>query len=111
MAHFPHPCSNSRAPRVNVTTPVSFSLSGKRKSAVLKVVSTTGGLAQMPGFLPTGTFVELAMDTGRGRVCGLVEFLEARTKTSPTQAFRFVAFSDADYALLSSTLLREGTQH
>ena len=49
MAHFPHPHSNLRAPRVHATMPVSFSLSGKRIPAVLQAVSTTGGLVQMAG--------------------------------------------------------------
>jgi len=65
----------------------------------------------MTGSLPPGTFAELAVDTNLGRVCGLVEFLEARTRESPAQAFRFVAFSDDDYELLSTTILGEGTQH
>jgi len=78
--------------------------------AVLQAVSTTGGLAQMSGPLPPGTLAEFAVDTNLGRVCGLVEFLEARTRESPTQAFRFLAFSDDDYERLSSIILGEGTQ-
>jgi len=111
MAHFPQPHSNLRATRVHVTMPVSFSLSGKRMPAVLQAVSTTGGRVQMARPLPLGTLAELVVDTNLGRVCGLVEFLEARTKENPTQAFRFVAFSDDDYERLSGTILGQGTQH
>jgi hypothetical protein len=90
--------------------PVSFSLSGKQIPAVLQAVSTTGGLVQMAGPIPPGSLAELVVDTNLGRVCGLVEFLGARTRGSATQAFRFVAFSDDDYERLSSTILEEGTQ-
>ena len=110
MANFPHPHPNSRAPRVHVAKPASFSLSGKRIPAVLQAISTTGGLAQMAGPLPRGSLAELVVETNLGRVCGLVEFLEARTKGNPAQAFRFIAFSDDDYERLSSTILGEGTE-
>jgi hypothetical protein len=83
--------------------PASFSLSGKRISAVLQTVSTTGGLARMTGPVPPGTLAELVVATSRGQVSGLVEFLPP-TKGNPTQAFRFVAFSDDDYERLSSTI-------
>ena len=100
MANFSRSRSNLRAPRVSVTKPASFSI---RISAVLQAVSTTGGRAQMAGAVPPGTLAELAVDTSRGRVCGLVEFLEAQTKGN--QGFRFVAFSDDDFERLRSTML------
>jgi len=53
--------------------------------------------------VPAGTFAELAVDTNLGQVCGLVEFLASQTKGN--QAFRFIAFSDDDYARLSNTML------
>ena len=78
-------------------------MSGKRISAVLRTVSTTGGLAEMDRPVPPGTFAELAVSTGLGQVCGLVEFLEAQGKGS--QAFRFIAFSDDDFERLNNTVL------
>jgi len=54
--------------------------------------------------LPPGTLGELAVATSLGQVCGLVEFLPL-TKGNPSQAFRFIAFSDDDYERLSSTIL------
>jgi len=104
MANFPYSRSHQRAPRVSLMKPASFSLSGKRISAVLHAVSTTGGLARMDRPLPPGTLGELAVATSLGQVCGLVEFLPL-TKGNPTQAFRFIAFSDDDYERLSSTIL------
>ena len=58
----------------------------------------------MAGPLPSGTLAELVVATTLGRVCGLVEFLP-QMKGNPMQAFRFIAFSDDDYARLSSTIL------
>jgi len=58
----------------------------------------------MAGPVPSGTLAELAVSTSLGRVCGLVEFLPA-TKGNPTQAFRFIAFSDDDYERLSTTIV------
>jgi len=84
--------------------PASFSVSGKRISAVLHAVSTTGGLVRMAGALPPGTLAELAVFTSLGQVRGLVEFFPP-TKGNPTQAFRFIAFSDEDYERLSSSIL------
>jgi len=100
MATFSHSRTKPRAPRVSVTKPASFSI---RISAVLQAVSATGGRAELAGPVPPGTLAELAVDTSRGRVCGLVEFLETQTKGN--QAFRFVAFSDDDFERLSSEML------
>jgi len=57
----------------------------------------------MAGPVPPGTLAEMVVDTSRGRVCGLVEFLETQTKGN--QGFRFVAFSDDDFERLRSTML------
>ena len=103
MATFPNPHSHKRAPRVIITRSASFSLSGKRISAVLLVASTTGGLARMATLCPPA-LAELAVPTSSGEVCGLVEFLPP-TKGNPKQAFRFVAFSDEDYERWNSTVL------
>ncbi len=104
MAHFPQSHASQRAPRVRVTKSASFSISSKRIPAVLQSLSTTGGLARIASSLPPGTLAELVVDTNVGRVSGLVEFLGTPKGDSPSQAFRFIAFSDEDYERLSSTI-------
>jgi len=104
MATFPHTRSHKRAPRVSITKPASFLLSGKQISAVLLVASTTGGLASTAVPCPPGAFGELSVATSLGKVSGLVEFLPA-TKHSPKRAFRFIAFSDDDYERWKNTIL------
>ena len=105
MAHFPHPHTSSRAPRVCVTTSVSFSLEGKRIQGTLQVVSTTGGSARMAQLLKPGTIAEILLHTTAGQVSAVVEFMRPRRQgQSFAQAFRFLAFGDEDYARFDRTL-------
>jgi hypothetical protein len=111
MAHFSHPHASSRAPRVCVTTSVSFSLEGKQIQGTLQVVSTTGGSARMARPLKSGTLAEILLHTSAGQVSAVVEFLRARRQgQSFAQPFRFLAFGDDDYARFDRNLqmLRAG---
>lgn len=102
MAHFPQSHKGVRAPRVRVPQdePVHFVADGVRIKALLRKISTTGGLAHLGKCMDAGTLAEIAIPTRAGVVQGLVEmFPPAPEKTS--QAFRFVALSDEDHERLA----------
>lgn len=100
MAHFPHPHTSSRAPRVCFTAgeSISFSLEGKEIRGILQVASTTGGSARLLQPLSPGTLADVSLHTKAGTLSALVEFLQPR-RQGPfvAQAFRFLAFGDDDY--------------
>jgi len=107
MAHFPHPHTNMRAPRVCVTTGefISFSQEGKQVRGALQVISLTGGSARFLRPLNPGTFAEISLNTKSSSISALVEFLHPRRQGQFfTQAFRFLAFGDDDYVRFNQTL-------
>jgi len=113
MAHFPHPHTKSRAPRLCFTAgeSISFSVEGKETQGTLQVVSATGGSARILRPLSPGTLAEISLHLSTGPVSALVEFLPPRPQGRFfAQAFRFVAFGDDDYARFHRTLqmLRAG---
>jgi hypothetical protein len=105
MAHFPHPHNSMRAPRVCVTTSATFTSEGKRTQGILQVVSRTGGCLRLTRSLRTGTLLEIVLESGSGPVTALVELLAARPQGRWfVQPFRFLAFSDDDFARFERSL-------
>lgn len=100
MAHFPHPHTRLRAPRVCLAAgeSISFFLGRKQIGGVLQVASTTGGLVRLLQPLNPGTLADVSLHMTAGTVNALVEFLQPR-RQGPffAQAFRFLAFGDDDY--------------
>ncbi len=108
MAHFPHPHSSVRAPRVRVPNaePVIFIVDGKKVPAVLQKLSITGGVARLSVKIISGTLAELKLNTMEGPVSGIVEILAPiATAGLPSQPFRFIALNEDDHKRLKATLL------
>jgi hypothetical protein len=103
MAHFPQSHRGVRAPRVRVPQDelVHFVADGMRIKAMLRKISTTGGLAHLVNRLDAGTLAEIAIATKAGVVQGLVEMFPPMSDGS-NQAFRFVALSDEDHERLAA---------
>jgi ABC-type phosphonate transport system ATPase subunit len=88
-----------------VTLSVRFTVEGKHLKGILQVVSRTGGCVRLDRALRPGTLLEVVLESGSGPVTALVEFLAARPHGRFfVQPFRFVAFSDEDFARFDSSL-------
>lgn len=98
MTHFPQCNPAHRATRIKLnTTPALVKLGdGHRAKARLQVVSSTGGLLQLPNAIAEGDFVEVAFQTQLGDVSGMAEMLNPTRSTAGSvfQPFRFVALED-----------------
>ena|SRR5215472_4122561 len=110
MPHFFQSHTKVRSPRVRVPNEekIRFNVDGRVISAVLLKLSLTGGLAEFSGTLGDVSIAEAQVDTARGPVSGLVEFIRAQKKQgarSCTYPFRFIALSDGNYKRLNATLL------
>jgi hypothetical protein len=83
MTHFPQPHPTRRATRVQLGDSVLAAIrmeNGRRTKAKLQIISTTGGLLQLPNSLSQGDFVEVAFQTQSGPVHGMAELLSPARK-------------------------------
>jgi hypothetical protein len=109
MAQFPRFDRSVRAPRVRATDneAVRFSLEGKQIMGVLLTLSTTGGLAQLPGSVHPGDLAELQIRSKSGPITALVELLNPMKGYPDTmRPFRFVALGDEDHDRLLTVIKR-----
>lgn len=98
MTHYPQCNPTHRATRIKLnTTPALVKLGdGHSAKARLQVISTTGGLLQLPAAISEGDFVEVAFKTHSGGVRGMAEMLNPLHSApgSVFQPFRFIALDD-----------------
>jgi hypothetical protein len=108
MAHFPQTNAHVRAPRINLSRPVSIDFCLGQQNLVrgeLHVVSATGGRAQTAKPVPDGCIAELHIGADQGMIRGIAEMLPGRqTIHGWLQPFRFVALGDEDYDSLRKVL-------
>jgi hypothetical protein len=85
--------------------PINLRSEGGIIRGQLQVVSITGGRAEMPKRMSTGSIAELQIGTDDGSIRGIVEVLPAQpTIRGFSQPFRFIALDEEDYQKLRGVL-------
>jgi hypothetical protein len=112
MAGLPQSLTPWRMPRARLeaNTPAVLRFpSGERIGALLRVISSTGGLLAVPQPMAEGSRVKLMFLTNGGSIFGGAELL--RPINDVSQPFRFVSLAADDHLRLRNLIWEQCTQN